>query len=389
MPGFVDTHWHLWNSLFRGVIGDGARSYFPVKNRLAPHLTADDTYVSATLALVEGLSAGITTLNDWDHNTRSPAHADANAQAIVDSGLRARFSYGNADKLDPAQLMDLGDVIRFRRDWLGERGDCRITLGMAVRGPVRTEREVCLEEWAFARREELPMTMHCGGRRDEAGRYCELDQMAADGLLGPDLQVVHAIHATPAEIRLLAESGTHLSLSPLTALRSMGIPPVGDFLDAGIPVSLSIDTISIPTTADMFLQMNVTLSVERARRGEGSLSARRVLELATIEGARDLGLDAEIGSLTPGKRADLIAVDMAGLNTSPAADPLSVLVFCARPSDVRLVIADGRLLKRDGTLVAHDARAVAAAASTTLNDVISRSGWDLRLGVAADLEAAA
>jgi cytosine/adenosine deaminase-related metal-dependent hydrolase len=192
-----------------------------------------------------------------------------------------------------------------------------------------------------------------------------------------------------AEIGLLAESRTHLSLSPLTELRSMGIPPLGDFLDAGIPVSLSIDTIAIPTSADMFLQMNVTLSVERARRGEGSLSTRRVLELATIEGARDLGLEAEIGSLTPGKRADLIAVDIAGLNTSPAADPLSVLVFCARPSDVRLVVADGRILKRDGAIVVHDAGAVAAAARATLDGVISRSGWDLRLGVAADLGEAA
>lgn len=384
LPGFVDTHWHLWSSLLRGVIGDGPRAYFPVKNRLAPFLTPDDTEASVALALAEATAAGITTLNDWDHNLRAPEYADANARALVASGLRARYSYGNADKLDPAQRMDLADVLRFRDAWVGGPSDGRITLGVALRGPMRTEPDVCRAEWDFARAHDLPVTMHCGGRRDEKGRYCELEPMGAAGMLGPDVQIVHAVHATPSEIDLLARTGTHVSLSPLTELRSMGIPPVGDLLSAGILVSLSIDTLAIPTTADMLLQMNVTLSVERARTSRPDLTPRRVLRMATLDGARDLGLEDRVGSLTPGKRADLIAVRVDGLGTAPAADPVATMVLCARASDVDLVIADGRVLKRDGSLTTGDTGAVIERASASLRAVVERSGWDVELGIAAD-----
>ncbi len=384
LPGFVDTHWHLWSSLLRGLIGDGDRAYFPVKNRLAPFMTADDTEVSVRLALAEAAAGGITTLNDWDHNVRAPAFADANARAIVASGLRARYSYGNADKLDPALRMDLEDVLRFRDAWVGAPSEGRITLGVALRGPVRTEPDVCRAEWAFARDHDLPITMHCGGRRDETGRYCELATMGADGMLGPDVQVVHAVHATPSEIDLLARTGTHISLSPLTEYRSMGIPPLGELLAAGIPISLSIDTLAIPTRADMLLQMNVTLSVERGRSGRSDVTPRRMVRMATLDGARDLGLDDRIGSLTPGKRGDVIAVRVDGLGTAPAADPVATMVLCARASDVDLVMADGRILKRAGRLTAVDVRATVAQATEAMHDVVRRSGWDVRLGVAAD-----
>lgn len=384
LPGFVDTHWHLWSSVLRGVVGDGDRGYFPVKNRLAPHLTPEDTYVSARLGLAEATASGITTVNDWDHNVRTPAHADANARAIIDSGLRARYSYGNPDKLDPTVMMDLADIERFESTWTGAAGDGRITLGMAMRGPVRTIPEVCRDEWAFARNHGLPMTMHCGGRRDESGRYCELADMAANGYLGADLQIVHAVHATPLEIDLLARSGTSLSLSPLTEYRSMGIPPLGAFVDAGIPVSLSIDTLAIPTNADMFAQMKVTLSVERARTGLPWPGPREMLRMATIGGAVGLGLDDRIGSLTVGRRADIIAVRLDSLTMAPAADPVAVLVHCATPADVALTIADGRILKRDGVLVADDAGSITRAASATLARLIERSGWNITLGIAAD-----
>lgn len=376
IPGFVDTHWHLWSSVLRGLVGDGERAYFPVKNRLAPHFSAADTYRSARLGLAEATMAGITTVNDWDHNVRSPLHADANARALLDSGLRGRYSYGNLDKLDPSVLMDLDDIKRFERDWGGPVGDGRLTLGMAMRGPVRTERAICQREWAFARERGLPMTMHCGGRREESGRYCEIDAMGIDGLLGPDLQIVHAVHATPAEIERLAESGTRLSLSPMTELGSMGIPPLGAFLEAGIPVSLSIDTLAIPTTADMFLQMKVTLAIERARTATDALTARRVLQLATIDGARDLGLADRIGSLTVGKRADLLSIRLDTLNMAPAADPASLIVHTATPADVDLVVADGRILKHGGRPTAFDASEVASQAVATLRAILARAGWD-------------
>lgn len=384
LPGFVDTHWHLWNSLLRGTIGDGDRSYFPVKNRLAPHFTADDTHASASLALAEAAAAGITTVNDWDHNVRSPEHADAHARAILSSGLRARYSYGNPDKLDPTQLMDLDDIERFRDAWVGSASENRISLGMAMRGPVRTESAICSKEWGFARDHGIPMTMHCGGRRSETGRYCELESMAEKGMLGPDLQIVHAVDATPEEIRLLADTGTHISLSPMSEYGSMGFPPLTALLEAGILVSLSIDTLAVPTRADMFAQMSTALAVERARVPSTPITPRRMIELATVNGATDLGLSDKIGSITPGKRADIISVSLTSLNTAPAADPVTTMVACATPSDVATVIADGRILKRNGRLLAADPTAVISRASQALMSILARAGWDPHVGVAAD-----
>ena len=154
-------------------------------------------------------------------------------------------------------------------------------------------------------------------------------------------------------------------------------------------MSLSIDTLANPTTADMLLQVKVTLSVEAARTGEPTLTARRALQLATIDGARDLGLDDRIGSLTPGKRADLIAIRTDTLGTAPGVDPLRVVATCATPADVDLVVADGRVLKRDGRLTALDAGRVVAEARGSLRGILDRAGWDLPVGVAADRPAIA
>jgi cytosine/adenosine deaminase-related metal-dependent hydrolase len=134
----------------------------------------------------------------------------------------------------------------------------------------------------------------------------------------------------------------------------------------------------------MLLQVKVTLSVEAARTGGTSLTERRVLELATIDGARDLGLDDRIGSLTPGKRADIVAVRLDSLSMAPAVDPLRVLAMCASPADVDLVIADGRILKRDGRLTSLDPAGVVATARARLRGLLERAGWDIPIGVAAD-----
>ncbi len=376
LPGLVDTHWHLWNSSFRSVIANlPERGYFPVKNTLAPHMTPEDTYHATRLGLAEGLVAGITTVNNWNHNVRSPADADAGLRAHQELGLRARFSYGNPDRHPPDLLMDLADIERVADEWIGSESEGLLHLGAALRGPVRTDPEICDREWAAVRDMGLPITMHCGGRRTETGRYCEIAEMESHGYLGPDFQIVHAVHATDEEIRILADTGTHLTLSPLTELRTMGIPPVGKFLDAGILTSLSIDTLASPTTADMFLQMRVTLSMEMARDPDTSLNARKVLEMATIDAARDLGLEDAIGSLTPGKRADLILVRATDINTVPSVDPISTVVFAATPANVDTVIVDGEVLVSGGKPLHADLDEIASGVAASLDRLLETSGF--------------
>jgi cytosine/adenosine deaminase-related metal-dependent hydrolase len=380
LPGLVDTHWHLWNTLLRGTIGDRpGRDYFAVKRALAPHYRVEDFYWAARLALAEAVSSGITTVHNWDHNVRGPEDADANVQAQLDSGLRGRFSYGPRDQCPPGEPMDLADVRRVASEWTPDRTDGRVSLGVAVRGPYRTGPDVYDREWQTARALALPLTMHCDRCLREADcRRCGLDRLGELGLLGPDVQIVHAVHATPEDIRAMAATGTHVSLSPLTEMRTMGFPKLAELLEAGVLVSLSVDTTAIPTNADLFAQMRAVLSVEMARTASAVVTPRRMLEMATIDGARDLGLDDRVGSITPGKRADLILVRLRDLSLAPGGpgtDPVGLIVLAAQPGNVDTVIADGRVLKRGGRLQAVDADQVTATAVQSLRRLLTAVGW--------------
>jgi cytosine/adenosine deaminase-related metal-dependent hydrolase len=376
LPGFVDTHWHLWNTVLRPAVGDApGRDYFTVKRAVAPHMEPEDHYWSARLALAEAADAGITTVHNWDHNVRSPADADANIAAQLDSGLRGRFSYGPPDSSEPQIPNDLQDITGLTKRWPPERLDGRLNFGIAVRGPYRTPPDVCEAEWGLARRLGLPITMHCDRCLREADcDRCGLDRLERLGLLGPDVQIVHAVHATEADIAALARTNTHVSVSPMTEMRTMGFPQVTELLEAGVLVSLSLDTLAMPTNADVLGHMRTVLSVEQARRGSPLMTARRVLEMATIDAARDLGLEAITGSVTPGKRADLALLCMDELHDAPGWDPVEFLLYVAQSANVDTVIADGRVMKRRGSSTVIGPAELSRSIKDRVGGLLARAG---------------
>jgi cytosine/adenosine deaminase-related metal-dependent hydrolase len=214
--------------------------------------------------------------------------------------------------------------------------------------------------------------VHACGPASAAGQILTY---ADEGLLGPDLQVVHLNNASPREIGLAALSGTPTSVSPWTELQiGYGQPVTGELLAAGLPVGLSVDTTMLSGNADMFAIMKVTQACANGQaRHEFALTARDALRLATIDGARTLGLDAVTGSLAVGKRADIIVVSLDAPNLGVLTDPARLLVTAAQPANVQLVIADGRVLKRDGTLTGYDAPELAASTRASLAGVLSRA----------------
>ncbi|WP_214324330.1 amidohydrolase family protein [Nonomuraea sediminis] len=356
LPGFVDTHWHLWNSLLRGTVGDrpGA-DYFTVKRALAPHFELDDFYWAARFGLAEAVSGGITTVHNFDHNVRGPQDADANIRAHLDSGLRGRFSYGPPDSAPATSTNDLDDLARLRERWPADRLDGRLDFGVALRGPYRTPPEVYEREWAAARELGMPITMHCDRcLREEGCRECGLTRLEELGLLGEDVQVIHAVHAGARDIEALARTRTRVSLSPMTELRTMGFPLVTELLEAGVRVSLSLDTLAMPTSADILGHLRAIISVEAARTGSAAVTPRRLLRMATLDGARDLGLDDRVGSITPGKRADVVVLRATDVNLLPSGDPVEALVYTGQIDNIDTVIADGRILKRHGRLLLAD-----------------------------------
>ena len=194
MPGFVDTHWHLWTSLLRPFVRADVNElgYFPVTNRLGQHYTAEESYRSVMLGIAEALSAGVTTVHNWAHNVRSPDHADAELSAMRDAGIRGRFAYGPAQGMPDDQPMDLPGLARVKRDWMpGEGlltlGICSRNIGaMSIGGATRGTLTIAMakQDWGGARGLGLPITVHTSGPSP-------IKLLEEAGLLGPDLQLVH------------------------------------------------------------------------------------------------------------------------------------------------------------------------------------------------------
>jgi 5-methylthioadenosine/S-adenosylhomocysteine deaminase len=381
LPGLVETHWHMWNSLLRCMSGeDPGYGYFRTSTSLGRVFLPGDIYQGTRLACAEAIYSGITTVHDWCHNVLGPEHTEAGLRALRDSGLRGRFSYGWAAGQPNDQTIDLAGLERLSADWESCSNGGLLALGMAWRGPGGSNPAMVVPEAVYraeieaARGLSLPVTVHASGPRSAAG---QIGRLSEAGLLGSDVQVVHANVATDAEIRSLADSGASVSLSPATELRiGYGFPKTSELLDAGVPTGLSVDTTVLAGNADMFAIMKMTQGIENARaENEFKLPSRRVLELATIEGARSMGMAATTGSLMPGKRADIIMVSTRSPNLAVFTDPAHMLVTAAQPANVDTVIVDGRILKRSGALTTLDPVQIAHEAGAALTAVRGRAGW--------------
>jgi len=374
LPGLIDTHWHMWNTMLRSMAGDvAARGYFTLSPGVGKFYNPSDMYAGTRLAAAEAITNGITFVHDWCHNARSPQHVDENLRALREAGIRGRFSYGTAQAQPATQTLNLADVERLHKDWVRISGGM-LQLGMAWRGAAG-DPAVYRKEYDTARALGIPLSTHVATTR--AAGTAPVDAMIAQKMLDPKVQLIHAVWVTPTHIRAIADAGATVSLSPFTELRTgFGFPQTGELLAAKIPVGLSVDTNALAGNADMFAIMKLVQNVENARKeSEYALPARRVLELATIEGARSMGVGDQCGSLTPGKRADLILVDGGAINMAVEGDPAHLIVEAASPANVDTVMIDGRILKRHGRLVHLDEKLIARQAAAASAEVRKRAAW--------------
>ena len=240
--------------------------------------------------------------------------------------------------------------------------------GIAANHPVLLE--VAHKDWAAARRLKIPLTVHTGGKGN-------IELLEREGMLGPDLQLINTSSWDSADIARIAKSGAHVSITPHPRC------------DTPTPCRRFLELLKLEHESqfghghglgrrklDMFMAMRQMMDTQFVRSKDPmSVSARQVLEMATINGAWDLGLADRVGSLTPGKRADLILVRTTDLNMAPLGDPVTAIVRSAQPHNVDTVVIDGRILKRNGRLTAIDADEVAAQAAESLAGLKKRANW--------------
>ncbi|PYR61821.1 MAG: N-ethylammeline chlorohydrolase [Acidobacteria bacterium] len=356
LPGFVQTHIHLCQTLFRGFADDMPlldwlrRAVWPLE---AAHTPAT-LRAAARLASAELLLSGTTAVLTMEtvHDT------DTVFEAVAESGLRATIGkcMMDADAEVPARLKErtqdsLDESQALRRRWHGAANG-RVRVALAPRFAVSCTREL-LEAVAS----EIEVV------RRLSGGLTNIEYLAKMGLATPRLCTAHCVWVNETEQALLAERAVKVLHCPSSNLKlGSGIAPIAEMRARGIAVSLGADGAACNNRLDMFEEMRLAATLQAVRVRPGALPARDALWMATREGARALAMDRELGSIEPGKRADLIVVDRDRPQLAPDRDPWSTLVYAARGSDVRLTMVDGRLLVQDFTLTRLDAAALAAEA---------------------------
>ena len=271
--------------------------------------------------------------------------------------------------------------IRRIRDTYFSSDDGLLTLAMAARQPGNSNFDVAKHDWALARELGILISVHVGMRLHNL-HYHPVKDMHDLGLMGPDVCYIHMTDLTDQELDWIAETGGKASIAPyVEMLMGHGPPPTGKLLARGVRPSLSVDVVS-SVPGEMFTQMRTALVQERIgcftetpdEAFAPTLTHRDVLEFATIDGARACGLDDKVGSLTPGKQADIVLLKTDAINTAPMVDPIGTIVVFADTSNVDSVFVAGRAVKRDGELVGVDLKQVFRKLDESRNHILGEGG---------------
>jgi 5-methylthioadenosine/S-adenosylhomocysteine deaminase len=376
MPGFIDTHHHFYQGILRNILANGLLN--PDYSRdisgalTAPYQPAD-VYAGTLVSALGMIDMGTTAAVDTSQVNHTPEHSDAGVRALQESGLRVVYAYsrGAGPKAQYPQ-----DLVRLRKAYFSSEDQL---LTLALGGNLN------VEQYTFARKHGVRMVAH--GVRDETEKV--LFRLAKAKLLGPRDEYIHCTHLSSDAWRLLKDTGSEISLAvPIEMAMGHGMPPIQEALDHGIRPSLSSD-VDVTMAQDPFTVMRACFTLQRlnllqrARRGEKNLppllTTREVLEFATVDGARCLDLDRKVGTLTPGKDADIVMLAADRLNVWPLNNVPGAVVNLMNPMNVDTVFIAGKVKKWHGGLVGVDVARVLKLVEEARNGVIARAGFKTNL----------
>ena len=373
LPGFVQTHVHLCQTLFRGAADDLAlidwlrKRIWPMEAAHTPASLA----ASARLGIAEMIRGGTTCALTME----TVNHTEAVFKAVAETGFRATVGKCMMDKGDavPDALREQTDdsisqSLELLDTWHGS-SDGRIRYCFAPRFAVSCTRELLTQVGRLARERGVMVHTHASENIDEiamvereTGRR-NIEYLNDLGLAAPHVLLAHCVHLNDAELDILSATGTQVAHCPSSNLKlGSGLAPVTEMIERGISVTLGADGAPCNNRLDMFTEMRTAALVQKVRRGPEALPAHTVLRMATIDGARALGLGDEIGSIEIGKRADLSLLNLDRLHLTPRPDVVSSIVYAAQTSDVETVLIDGRVLLHESRLTMLDEREVVQTA---------------------------
>ncbi|SDT66319.1 amidohydrolase family protein [Actinoplanes derwentensis] len=386
MPGMIDTHRHMWQTAMRGYGADWTLSQYFVWYYLesGKHFRPEDVYAGNLLSAIEAIDSGVTTTVDWSHGLQTPQHADAAVDALEAVPGRFVLAYGNIQQ-GPWEWSTSAGFRDFHRRRIDGGRLAGFQLAFDVTGDPAFPEKAAFET---ARELGAPVTTHAGvwGATNDEG----IRLMYENGFMTPGTVYVHAATLSADSYHRIAATGGSVSISTESEQSAgQGYPPTWQLRKYGVPVSLSMDT-SVWWSGDLFSAMRSTLGADRAREhleahaGKRTITnhhlrAEHVVDWATLGGARSLGMDSQIGSLTVGKQADVVLLkNDASPVMFPILNPYGHVAFQAQRGDVHTVLVGGRVVKRDGKLVDVDlvsARAKVQATVDHLRETMGEEAW--------------
>ncbi|KAJ5201498.1 uncharacterized protein N7498_006161 [Penicillium cinerascens] len=359
-PGFVNGHHHMWQHLLRGLTVDWSLFGYSchLRSVYGSLYTPDDVYFANYAAALSLLNNGITTVLDHCHVINSPAHADMAVKGLKDAAIRGTFCYGfyqnpivpgdlastAMDPFDQAARVDDARRVRQEHFSSNDAGSALLTFGVALNEPPMQPKEKNIEELVIARK--------LGARL--------ATQFSDAKLMGPDIVFSHGAWMTDSELAAVRSSRAGIVSTPDTELQmGMGTPIAWKAADLGCRTCLGLDITSNHGN-DFMAQMRLALQTQRAREHDQTVQrdvrrkAADVLRMATLGGAEVMQMESLIGSIVPGKKADLVIFRCDDIDTVPVVDPVGTVVFHAAPGNIDTVIVDGKIVKQNGQLVGVD-----------------------------------
>ncbi|KKK12686.1 putative guanine deaminase [Aspergillus rambellii] len=394
IPGLISTHMHTAQTLLRGAADDLELVSWLCERIwvLQGNFTAGDGYAAARLSIGEMLKTGTTCFLESMFADRYGF--DGLCRAVEESGIRgclgkivmdiAKYAKDDAWAMHPGLVEDretsLLGTLKMWDKWNGKAND-RIRVWFGARTPGGVSDALYQEMTRISREKGIPITMHCAEVKADRDFFASVGHTPMTycdsvGLLSPSTVLVHMVHLDDNDIRVLAGSGTHVAHCPTSnAKLASGICRVPDLQEAGVNIGLGTDGAPCNNTCDLLQEMKLAAIIHKSISYDPTaVPAESVLEMATINGAKALGLDDRIGSLEVGKKADFVAIDMRGIHSQPWFNPVSAVIYTATGRDVDVVVVDGKVLVAGGKLLTMDEEEIVREAQQRSREVVERAG---------------